>query len=151
MRLSPQVPISLIVLILIVALIGFADAIYLTIEHYQGAIPPCSVVSGCEKVLTSAYSIVAGIPVSLLGSLYYLIISIGLFTYLDTKKSDILKWTLSLTVFGLFMSLWFIFVQAVLLHAWCLYCLGSATSSIILFILANVVFGKYGECSKDEN
>jgi uncharacterized membrane protein len=128
---------------LIVAVLGFTDAAYLTIEHFQGVIPPCSIVSGCETVLTSSYSVVAGIPVSLLGALYYLIITIGVFAYLDTKKPDILKWTLSLTICGLLMSLWFIFVQALILKAWCIYCLGSAATSIVLFILANIVFKKY--------
>ena len=142
MRLAP-VPIRLVVAVLIVAVLGFADAAYLTIEHYRGVVPPCTVVSGCETVLTSAYSIVAGVPVSLLGTLYYLVIAVGVFAYIDTKKTNILKWTLSLTIFGLLMSLWFIFVQGFILEAWCLYCLGSAASSIALFILASVVFKKF--------
>ena len=138
-----QVPTSFALAILVVAVLGFADAAYLTIEHYQGVIPPCSVVSGCETVLTSSYSVIAGIPVSLLGALYYLVIAIGVFAYLDTRKTQLLKWTLSLTIFGLFMSLWFIFVQAFILEAWCIYCLGSATTSIVLFVLSGVVFKKY--------
>jgi uncharacterized membrane protein len=137
------VPTSLAIAILVVAVLGFADAAYLTIEHYRGTIPPCSVVSGCETVLTSSYSIIAGIPVSLLGAIYYLLIAIGVFAYIDTKKTVILKWTLSITIFGLLMSLWFIFLQAFVIKAWCLYCLGSAVTSITLFVLANVVFKKY--------
>jgi uncharacterized membrane protein len=137
------VPTSFAIAILVVAVLGFADATYLTIEHYQGTIPPCSFVSGCETVLTSSYSIIAGVPVSLLGAIYYLLIAIGIFAYIDTKKTSILKWTLSITIFGLLMSLWFIFLQAFVIKAWCLYCLGSATTSIILFILANIAFKKY--------
>lgn len=138
-----SVPTSFVVALLVVAALGFADAAYLTIEHYQGVIPPCSVVSGCETVLTSSYSLILGIPVSLLGALYYLLIAVGAFAYIDTKKTAILKWTLSITILGLLMSLWFIFLQAFVIKAWCLYCLGSAASSIILFILAGVVFKKY--------
>ena len=138
-----SVPTSFVVALLVVAALGFADAAYLTIEHYQGVIPPCSVVSGCETVLTSSYSLILGIPVSLLGALYYLLIAVGAFAYIDTKKTAILKWTLSITILGLLMSLWFIFLQAFVIKAWCLYCLGSAASSIILFILAGAVFKKY--------
>jgi len=138
-----SVPTSWAVIILVIAVLGFADASYLTIEHYKGVIPPCSLVSGCETVLTSSYSVIAGVPVSLLGSIYYLIIAIGVFAYLDTKKTYILKWTLVLTILGLLMSLWFIFLQAFILKAWCLYCLGSAASSITLFVLTCVVFKRY--------
>jgi uncharacterized membrane protein len=126
-----------------VALLGFADATYLTIEHYQGVIPPCSVVSGCETVLTSQYSVIAGVPVSLLGALFYLAILVGVFAYLESKKTSTLKWALLLTVFGLLFSLWFIYVQGVILDAWCLYCIGSAITSTILFVTACVVLKKY--------
>lgn len=157
MRLAP-VPTSLAIAILVVAALGFADAAYLTIEHYKGVIPPCSIVSGCETVLTSSYSIVLGVPVSLLGAIYYFLIAGGIFAYIDTKKTAILKWTLSITIFGLLMSLWFIFLQAIVIKAWCLYCLGSAATSIALFVLAGVVFKKYSvkdinfsENSKDQS
>ncbi len=141
-QLSP-VPTSFAVVVLVIAVLGFADASYLTIEHFKGTIPPCSIVSGCETVLTSSYSIVFGMPVSLLGAIYYLIIAVGTFAYLDTKKTAILKWTLAITIFGLIMSLWFIFLQAFIIKAWCLYCLGSAATSIALFVMANIVFKKY--------
>ena len=78
------------IFLLIVALLGFADATYLTIEHYQNKIPPCS-VGGCEQVLTSAYSVVAGVPVSLMGSVYYLLVLIGMFAYLESKNLKILR------------------------------------------------------------
>ena len=136
-------PTSLAVFLLVVALLGLADASYLTLEHYQGVIPPCTVVSGCETVLTSAYSVVAGIPVSLLGAIYYLIILVGVFAFLESKKTVLLKWALVCTIAGMLFSLWFIYVQAFILGAWCLYCLGSAASSTILFVTACVVFKKY--------
>ncbi len=137
------IPTSLAIFLLVVALLGFADAAYLTVEHYQGTVPPCTIVSGCETVLTSSYSVIAGVPVSLLGALFYLAVLVGVFAYLESKKTAPLKWAMLLTVFGILFSLWFIYVQAVLLGAWCLYCLGSALTSTILFISACVVFKKY--------
>ncbi len=137
------VPTKLAVFLLVVALLGFVDASYLTVEHYQGVIPPCTVVSGCETVLTSSYSVVAGMPVSLLGALYYFVILVGIFAFLESKKTTLLKWVLLLTIFGLLFSLWFIYVQAFILDAWCLYCLGSALTSIILFVTAWVTLRKY--------
>jgi uncharacterized membrane protein len=129
--------------LLIVALLGFADATYLTVEHYQGVIPPCSVVSGCETVLTSAYSVIAGVPVSLLGAVFYFIVLVGVFSFLESKKTVLLKWSLLFTIFGILFSLWFIYVQAFILGAWCLYCLGSALTSTILFVTACISLKKY--------
>jgi uncharacterized membrane protein len=136
---------------LIVAILGFADASYLTIDHYRGVIPPCSVTEGCEAVLSSSYSVILGVPTSLLGSLYYLAIAIGAFVYLESKHgggkiaahhSSILKWTLMATAFGFGMSLWFVYLQLFILHSICIYCMGSATTSTILFITAIVMLRK---------
>ncbi len=136
------VPLSIVSGALVIALIGFADAAYLTLEHFRGVIPPCT-IAGCDVVLTSAYSVVAGIPVSLAGVGYYLTILIGLFIYVESRNLNVLRWTLLATVIGLVSTLWFLFVQAVLLKAFCQYCLLSAFTSIVLFAIACWVFSKY--------
>lgn len=136
-----------VIFLLVVAVLGFADASYLTIEHYRGVIPPCSVIQGCEVVLTSSYAVLFGVPVSLLGAIYYLAISIGAFIYLESKHgkgeiaahhSSILKWTLIITTFGFGMSLWFVYIQLFTLRSICVYCMGSAITSTTLFITAIV-------------
>lgn len=137
------VPSSIIIFLLIVALIGFVDASYLTIEHFRGVIPPCTVTSDCGLVLTSSYSVIYGMPMSLLGAIYYLTILVGLFAYLDTKNAKILKWTLLITIFGLLASLSLIYVQVFVLYSYCLYCIISATVSVVLFISAMEVLEKY--------
>jgi uncharacterized membrane protein len=129
-----------IVCALLVALIGFADATYLTIEHYQGRIPPCSITGGCEQVLTSPYSTLFGVPTSLLGVVYYVIILAGLFGYFESKNTRLLKWTLLFTTLGFGMSLWFVYLQVFVIHSFCAYCLGSAATSTILFVIAMGVF-----------
>ena len=63
-------PKILLIIIALLSFLGFLDAAYLTIKHYQGILPPCS-VSGCENVLTSRYASVGSLPISLLGSIYY--------------------------------------------------------------------------------
>ncbi|MDQ2746837.1 MAG: hypothetical protein M3T96_06225, partial [Acidobacteriota bacterium] len=54
-----------------VALIGVADSIYLTYEHYTGGTVPCSIVAGCEQVLTSSYAAFAGVPLAIFGAAAY--------------------------------------------------------------------------------
>ena len=131
---------SILIFALIVALIGFADSVYLTIEHFQGVIPPCSITGGCERVLTSSYASIFGIPTSILGIIYYLLILVGLFTYFESKNTNVLKWTFLFTTVGFGFSLWFVFLQIFVIHSYCAYCLGSAITSTLLFVTAMAVF-----------
>ena len=118
---------------LVVALIGLLDSAYLTLSHIRGTIPPCSLVKGCDTVLTSSFSAVGPVPVAFLGALYYLAIFIGVTAYLDTKRRDILVLTARATTIGLLASLYFIIVQWQILEAWCQFCLLSALTSFTLF------------------
>ena len=144
-----------VVFFFVVAVIGFADASFLTAEHFRGVVPPCT-TAGCEIVLTSSYSVLFGVPTSLLGAIYYLVVAVGAFIYLESKHgkgevaahhSAILKWTFIATALGFGMSLWFIYLQLFILHSICLYCMGSATTSTLLFITAIVMLRR---SSKDQ-
>ena len=56
------------------ALAGLAVSTYLTIEHYAGSTAlacPESATINCAKVTTSAWSHLAGVPVAVLGLLYF--------------------------------------------------------------------------------
>src|SRR3989344_2796051 len=60
------------VFLLLLSLAGFFDSAYLTILHYKNVIPPCAIAKGCETVLTSRFSVFFGIPIALIGSLFFL-------------------------------------------------------------------------------
>ena len=134
------VPLSLAIFVLIVALVGFADATYLTVEHYRQVIPPCSATGGCEEVLTSSYAMILGLPVSLVGAVYYFLILLGTAAYIESRKTVFLKWALLLSILGFAASLWFVYLQAFVIHSYCAYCLGSAATSTILGAAAIAVF-----------
>lgn len=133
--LSKWIPITLFV----VALIGFADATFLTVEHYANSIPPCT-TGGCETVLTSAYSETLGIPHSLLGSVYYLLVAVLIFLSLDSKNEKFLRYALLLTPVGFLVSLVLVSIMAFVLKAFCPYCAVSALTSTLLFVGAIVIF-----------
>lgn len=124
-----------VISMVVVAFLGFADAMYLVIEHFQNKIPPC-LTGGCEVVLSSKYSVILGIPVPVLGAVFYLLMLIGLLAYVDSKNEKVLKAALILSPFGFLFTAWFLYVQAFILHAYCQYCLGSAATSTTLFIIA---------------
>lgn len=143
----PQIPKWIPITILLLALIGFGDAIFLTVEHYQGVIPPCS-ISGCEYVLSSSYAEVFGIPVSLLGSIFYLIILVSLFIYLDIKNNLIrdiaIKIVIAISSIGFFVSLIFISIMLFVISAICIYCMVSDVITILIAIFAwHIIFVNY--------
>ena len=123
-----------IVVFFIVASLGFADALFLSVEHYMGVIPPCS-IGGCEKVTTSVYSYIFGIPVAYTGVLYYISILVLLILFLDFKRPIVVKGIFILTTVGFLFSLYFTFLQFFIIKAICPYCLFSAGTSTVLFLL----------------
>lgn len=136
-----QVSIGKALVFTVVSLIGFADATYLTVKHFLHQIPPCT-IQGCETVLTSSYSVVLGMPVSLLGAIFYAAVAVLSIVYIDTKKPQSLNALLFITHLGLIASLWFVFLQAFVIHAWCQYCLASAATSAILWVYARWIVRK---------
>lgn len=139
---KPSVNKILIFLGILISLIGFADASYLTIKHIQGSLPNCTIVHGCEKVLTSEYSKIAAVPVSFLGALYYLAIFLGLAIYLDSKNVTVLRLTALTTTVGLIASLYFFHLQLIVIKSWCQFCIVSIITSTLLFILGMVIYNK---------
>jgi uncharacterized membrane protein len=125
---------KLILYSLIVAFFGFLDASYLTISHYKNTIPPCT-LHGCEKVLTSAYSMIGPIPLALLGALFYLaVIVICLLILVEGIKK--LIWFFHFTVaVGFLISVVLFLIQAIIIKSFCQYCLLSeAISTGLLFL-----------------
>lgn len=122
------------VLAALVALAGLADSIYLTVEHYKGELPPCSIVQGCELVLTSPYAEVWGVPLALFGgAAYFIAFALALLAAFGNRR----MWTLfgvQVTLMSLF-TLWLLYLQAVVIGAFCQFCLLSAITTFTLFIL----------------
>lgn len=127
---------------LVIAFVGFADATFLTWKHYVGIVPPCFVATGCETVLTSTWNKIAGIPVSLLGALYYVFLGILATYYLATKKEGVVTIAAWSTFAGLFASLWFVSLQIFIIKHICFYCMISATTSLLLFVTGSIYIFK---------
>ena len=130
-------------ILLAVSFIGFLDASYLTAASYFNFSLPCSIFSGCDLVTTSEYSKILGIPVALLGLIYYAAIFLMALAYLESDYAVIMKFIAYGSIAGLLASVWFVFVQIFILKALCLYCLISAVTSTILFLLGmRILFKK---------
>ena len=127
--------IKLTYIFLVVALFGFLDATYLTFEHLLGFSVGCSIVDGCDKVLSSTYSTILGFPTASLGMAYYLIMLFLSFLYINTQKVKVATLFSRLSVLGFIFSIWLVYLQIAVIKAICIYCMFSALSSTALFIL----------------
>lgn len=132
---QPLPPKWLVMVLLIAALIGFADSAYLTAEHLRGVIPPCT-TNGCEQVLSSSYATLGPIPLAATGVVYYALVIVLVIAYLESGRGKLLQYMSWAVSAGFLATLYFLFVQAFVLHAFCQYCLLSALTTTILFTLS---------------
>ena len=114
-----------------VAVAGLADAIYLTVSHLAGENVACGGAAQCSEVLSSKYAAIAGIPVAALGAFgYFVAFSLSTLAAFGYKK---VRPSLAIAVMAMFLgTLWFLYVQAFVLHSYCTYCLLSAACTFVL-------------------
>jgi len=118
----------------VVACIGLADSGYLTVKHLQGAYIRCG--DECSAVLGSRYAEgVAGMPLAGFGAMAYLVVIVG--TLLAAAGCSIGRriFTVMAIIMAL-VSIWLIYLQGFVIHAFCKYCLASAA---VCFTLAGLV------------
>lgn len=113
---------------------GFVDATYLTISHFRGASLLCNISSGCDQVTTSTYSTLLGLPVALIGLVFYLTVFILIIAYWDMGRDFLPKIILAISAVGFCFSIWFVSVMAFVIKALCQYCLVSALFSTSIFV-----------------
>jgi uncharacterized membrane protein len=113
------------------ALIGLGIASYLTYVHYEGLHPVCGLGGDCEKVQTSDYSKLAGVPVALLGLIGYAVILVSLFV--PGEEALIAAALTALVGFG--FSAYLTYRELFTIDAICPWCVASA---IVMTLLAIV-------------
>ena len=124
---------NLFIILLALSFLGFLDSVYLTILHYKNAFPPCSITSGCEKVLTSAYSMLGPMPLALFGSIFYLAVIILCLFLITNYKKIYLNILYPLVFVGFIVSVILFGVQAFILRSFCQYCVISEIISFLIF------------------
>jgi len=125
---------------LVLAILGFADTAYLSFETLSGRVPPCTIVNGCEKVLTSAFSHLGPIPISLFGVGYYVVVLILIMLSLDTRNGAYIRYAVYIVGLAWLASLGLFLIQALILHAYCFYCIISAGITTLLAICGVFAF-----------
>jgi uncharacterized membrane protein len=134
----------------LLSLVGLADSIYLTITHLTGENVTCVASSGCSEVLSSVYASVGKIPLGAFGALGYFVAfslaTLAAFGYPRTRAF------LTVVIAGMLATtLWLLYVQAFVLHAFCDFCLLSAglTFSLSALIAASYFTGRKPQTAVD--
>jgi len=122
-------------IVAIVAVAGLADATYLTVQALTGETLTCGGSPDCFRVLGSSYAKLGGIPVAILGALaYFTVFTLATFAAFGYPRAP--KFLALIAGAMFLMTLWLLYVQAFLLHAYCRYCLFSAA---ITFLIAGLL------------
>jgi len=120
--------------IALLSFVGMFDALYLSLKRNAGPIP-CHVTRGCTDVLTSRYSELMGIPLSVFGLVFYVtVFSLAVFQISGVGKT--LNWVFWPATVGSVFSAILVGIQSFVLKAYCEYCLLSAILVLSIFLLS---------------
>jgi uncharacterized membrane protein len=139
---GPRLPRWIVPSTLLVTLAGLGVSIYLTIAHYTTTVtlacPETSTVN-CEKVTTSAESVVFGIPVAVLGLVYF-VAMLGLNSPPAwSSTSPLIRWARMLSAsVGICFVGWLVYSELFKIDAICLWCTSVHVLNLILFSLIAV-------------
>ena len=117
-----------------ISVAGIAIAGYLTYVHYAGISPVCEIAHGCEKVQTSEWSKVAGIPVAVLGLLGYA----GILAALLIPGEAAATAAAGMALIGLGFSAYLTYREIFTIEAICIWCVASAILMTLLAIITVV-------------
>ncbi|KKU07544.1 MAG: hypothetical protein UX10_C0009G0011 [Candidatus Magasanikbacteria bacterium GW2011_GWA2_45_39] len=124
------------ILFVILILVGLVDSSYLAALHIRGVAPTCNVLKGCEQVATSVYSSLFSVPVAFFGLAYYMFLFLFVVYIWERQRSHLFHYLIGISTIGLLASIYFFYLQVVVIHALCLYCIISGIDTLIFWLLA---------------
>jgi uncharacterized membrane protein len=119
-------------------LVGIADTLYLSYNHFLNLIPSCA-IGGCEVVLNhpSATLYSLNLPLAYLGLIYYAyMLCLAVLLAYEPHSKALRLAAVAYTGLGLVCSIAFEAYQFFVIGAMCLYCGISAAVTLVLFALA---------------
>ena len=119
----------------VLAVCGIADAVYLTVIHYDTGALICT-VGNCHTVQTSKYSMIGPIPVAVLGLAMYL--TIGAISLIRWRRPDLTS-TLTMASFaialaGTIYAGYLTYLELNVINAICQWCVLSALLTLGLLL-----------------
>lgn len=99
----------------------------------------------CDLVNRSPYSVVAGVPVALIGIVGYLLILALATLYREKAEAPVMLLIASLA--GLGFALYLTYIEARILYAWCVLCLSSLATIFAIAVVSAVLVRTAGRSS----
>jgi uncharacterized membrane protein len=129
---------------LLLAVGGLSVSSYLTIAHYGSGVAlacPNTGVVNCEKVTTSPQSVIAGLPVAVLGLVFFGAMAlINLPRAWRSPSLQVRVPRVALSITGVAFAMYLVFTELFTIHAICLWCTSAHAAAFLLF--AVVLFGE---------
>ncbi len=122
------------VLVVVLSLIGFTDAMYLSAVHYLDGAPGCGEQGGCDEVASSEYSVMFGFPIALFGLLFYLTVFALSLYWFDKRNPAVPQWILYIVSPAFLFSMWLVYLMLFVIQAICWWCVLSASTTTIIFL-----------------
>jgi uncharacterized membrane protein len=123
----------------LLAALGLADALYLSILHLRDELPPCGGYAGCADVNSSMYAFIFDIPIAAFGAGLYLAL-LGLALYRMRVRGRPFLWATTLfyglTVSAALFMAYLTAVELFVLQAICYWCVALAGITFMLLALA---------------
>ena len=139
-------------LMLALALAGTAVAFYDSYAIYNGQILWCPPpIDGCNEVAASPYARILGLPVGYYGVVYYLYMFALAALLAFEPFSRVLAFSaVAYAALGVAFSAYFMVLQIGFIRAFCIYCLVSAVTTILLLVTAVRHIRATGCCASGE-
>jgi protein-disulfide isomerase len=127
---------------LLASIVGAAASTYLFVEYVTGQPGLCLTGSGCDLVRASAFAYPLGIPMPLIGLVFYLGAVLLLLRTVDADSFAgirIESAVLILAIIGAIASMVLTAIEAFVIEAFCSWCLLQAAASLALLLAALMV------------
>jgi uncharacterized membrane protein len=124
------------------AFVGFLIASYIHRTKKSSSPLVCPLEGSCEAVIHSDQSSLFGIPVELLGAIYYALMGTAyvFFFLFPSMLHELFPYSLlAVTAFAFLFSLYLTAIQAFVLKHWCTWCLFSAGICVMMFLITVIV------------
>jgi len=124
----------LINLIVILAVLGLVDSLYLASHAASDTALFCDIgagLDGCNQVAQSPYSQIYGIPLAYLGVGFYALLLVASLVAAGRHSRFVHQALLVVAGVGALFSIVFLYIQLVLIQALCVYCIASAAIAFL--------------------
>ena len=123
-------------LVALLALAGLFLSLYLTLYKLGYIAELACAMGSCERVQTSRWSVLFGIPVAAWGAVFYFTTLVVAVAGTQTRWASSARVTRSLTAMtgaGVLFSAYLTWSEFFVIHAICMYCIGSAIIVTLMF------------------